>query len=124
MRLCGQQFTDLRRHEMTHTGEGGAPPRVRCTRATRADTTPADSGHLKKHMIAVRWKESPHTCERCGKGFVAPSALKPTRLRSTPTKIGTSEHEEPKEAPSRTMRAETFLCASSMYLPVFERAVV
>lgn len=98
---CGASFTqrgDMIRHARAHSGD-------RVYLWHPCGHRSADSRHLKKHVIAVHSKEYPCTCECCGKGFMALSA---TQFRSTP---------------SWTTRAETFLCASLTYLPVFEGAV-
>ncbi|EEC00227.1 zinc finger protein, putative [Ixodes scapularis] len=69
---CGAAFpkkSDLIRHARTHSGSKAYSCHL-C--AFRAST----SSNVKKHVIAVHTKEFPHMCERCGKGFVAPYALR------------------------------------------------
>ncbi|XP_040077933.2 zinc finger protein 605, partial [Ixodes scapularis] len=69
---CGAAFpkkSDLIRHARTHSGSKAYSCHL-C--AFRTST----SSNVKKHVIAVHTKEFPHMCERCGKGFVAPYALR------------------------------------------------
>lgn len=98
---CGKAFPrqdNLTKHQVLHTGERP----YTCTERSSASFTEnyvpiqharihsgykrypchlckyrtSDSGNLKKHIICVHTKEFPHTCELCGKGFVAPSQLR------------------------------------------------
>ncbi|CAN8022340.1 unnamed protein product, partial [Ixodes persulcatus] len=69
---CGITFpkkSDLIRHARTHSGSKVYSCDLCAFRTS-------DSSSVKKHVIAMHTKEFPHTCERCGKGFVAPYALR------------------------------------------------
>lgn len=69
---CGITFpkkSDLIRHARTHSGSKAYSCDLCAFRTS-------DSSSVKKHVIAMHTKEFPHTCERCGKGFVAPYALR------------------------------------------------
>ncbi|KAM7300157.1 zinc finger protein 530 [Ixodes scapularis] len=69
---CGASFTqkgDVVRHARTHLGDRAYSCHLCGYRAS-------ESGNVKKHVIAVHSKEYPYMCERCGKGFVAPSMLR------------------------------------------------
>ncbi|XP_040065856.1 gastrula zinc finger protein XlCGF49.1-like [Ixodes scapularis] len=69
---CGKGFTQnhvLIRHVRTHSG-------ARLHSCLLCGFRGGDANSVRKHVIAMHSKEYPHTCERCGKGFIFPYELR------------------------------------------------